>query len=292
MDKGVVADDHQARNGQLAQQRRKSDIAHVPEIAHREPHAFAAYLELHEPERPAAAEHVPKYHARTDDVTDARGDGGARQPPFEYEDEEVVEYDVDARRHDVAGHGESRRPVEPHDEHQDVEDGQRCEEQREPYEVFARRDHQFAGGAQQQEQRFVPMDQQGAEQGDQQRRKHQRLRDVDLRHASFALREVDRRHDRAAHAEHQSQPRAEREERRDDIDRGEGVAAYAPPYEDAVGDDEHGREDHAHDRGKEEAPEKFSDVRTAEIDTVSLHIPYFFRSGAKVRLSARGKVTL
>ena len=133
---------------------------------------------------------------------------------------------------------------------------------------------------------------QGAEQGDQQCRKRQRLRDVDLRHAAFALREIDRRHDRAAHAEHQAQPRAEREERRDDIDRGEGVAAYAPSHEDAVGDDEHGRKDHAHDRGKEKAPEKLPDVRTAEIDTVSLHTPYFFRSGAKVRLSVRGKVTL
>lgn len=51
-----------------------------------------------------------------------------------------------------------------------------------------------------------------------------------------------------------------------------GVAADAPPTK--IGDDEHGREDHAHDdRGRGSAG-KF-DVRTAEIDTVSLHIPYF-----------------
>ena len=215
------------------------------------------------------AQHVPQHHARAYYVADSRCDGRAREPPPEFEDEKIVEHDVDRGRHDVARHGEPWCAVEPHDKHQDVEYGQRREEEREPHEVFARGNHQFGRRAQQQQQRFVAKDQQGAEQHDQQCRYEERLRDVDLGHAAFALRQVHRCHHRAAHAEHQPEPRAEREERGGEVDCRQCVAADAAAYEYPVGDDEHRREDHPHDRGKKKAAEEFADCRAFVIDTVA-----------------------
>ena len=268
-DERIVAHDHQARDRQFAQQRREPDVGHVAQVTGREAQALVAGFELHEMQRAAAAQHVPQHHARAYDIADARCDGRACEPPPEFEDEEVVEYDVYAGRHDVARHGEPGRAVEPHDEHQDVEDGQRREEEREPHEVFARGNHQLGRRAQQQQQRFVAMDQQGAEQRDQQGRYDQRLRDVDLGHAAFALCQVHRRHHRAAHAEHQPEPRAEREERGGEVDCRQCVAADAAAYEYPVGDDEHRREDHPHDRGEKKAAEEFADRRAFVIDTVA-----------------------
>ena len=148
-------------------------------------------------------------------------------------------------------------------------DGQRREEEREPHEVFARGNHQLGRRAQQQQQRFVAMEQQGAEQRDQQGRYDQRLRDIDLGHAAFALCQVHRCHHRAAHAEHQPEPRAEREERGGEVDCRQCVAADAAAYEYPVGDDEHRREDHPHDRGEKKAAEEFADRRAFVIDTVA-----------------------
>ena len=111
----------------------------------------------------------------------------------------------------------------------------------------------------------------GAQQEHRQRREDDRLRDVDGGDARLALRQMDRGDNRAAHAEHQAQPRAEREERGGDIDRGQRVAPDAPADEDAVGEDKDRRKEHPQYGGDEETAEEPADGGASQVDGVALH---------------------
>ena len=100
------------------------------------------------------------------------------------------------------------------------------------------------------------------------RRHRNGLRDVDARRLDLPLRKVDRRHDRRPDAEHQSDARADEEQRRGDVDGGQRVAADAASHENPVRDHENGRENHSQNGGDQQFPKKLRNLHAAEINTV------------------------
>lgn len=81
------------------------------------------------------------------------------------------------------------------------------------------------------------------------------LRHVDACHLRLAVRQVDGGDYRCAYAEHQGHARVDEKEWGGDVDRRQRIAADAFAHEDAVGDDEDGREYHAQDGRYQQLPE-------------------------------------
>lgn len=222
-------------------------------------------------------------------VADARGDGGARQTPAADEDEDVVEYNVEPRGQQVAAHHEIGGSVEPHGEHQNVEEGDGHEERYEPQEVFACGSEQRGRRAQQSEHGLPCGHEHDGGEREARGRYGERLRNVDARHAGFAAREVYRCHDRAAHAEHEPETRGEGVDRCNEIDGRQSVAAHAASDKDAVRYDEDRRTDHPQHRGQEKAQEEAADCGVSEIDAVAFHRILTFFSRGKGSASAAEK---
>ena len=112
----------------------------------------------------------------------------------------------------------------------------------------------------------------------QQRRDHHGLRHVDSRGPGLPLRKVDRGHDRSPDAEHQSDARADEEQRGGDVDGGQGVAADTTAHENSVRNDERGRENHPQHGGDQQFAKQFRNIHAAEINAVStiFHNLYFW----------------
>ena len=58
---------------------------------------------------------VPEGHGGRDVLADNRGDSGAHHTPVGDEDEDRIQYDIDARAHHQRHHGKPRRAVRPDD---------------------------------------------------------------------------------------------------------------------------------------------------------------------------------
>lgn len=288
-DEDVIAREHHRGDGRLAEEARQPQPTHVADVATRQAQAFAACLHAAEANPAATPAQVDDNHHRPDDIPQTCGQCRPQHAPAADEDEDVVQHDVDDGRHDVAKHGVVGRAVQTDEEHPGAQQRAEGQERHKPAHVLDGQRQQPLGTAQQPRHLGHKERNHEAVEGQQQRRDDDGLRDVDTGRAELTVRKVNRRHDRRPDTEHQTDPRADEEERRGDVDRRQSVAADAVADEDAVRDDEGDREDHPQHRRDQQTPEQLRNVHPCEIDTVFHRFRFWV---TKIGASACGKINI
>lgn len=175
---------------------------------------------------------------------------------MEHKDKKIVENDVEQRRHHVAHHGVARRGVEPYVEHSGAEHGAEHKERHGTVDILDGRHEQTLRAAKQACHAGRTPHDERTERRHQHAEGYHGLSDVYARRLRLAVRQMDRRHHRRAHAEHKSDAGIYKKQRRNDIHRRQSIAAKAAANEYAVGNNEKGRRHHAEQRGHEQLAEK------------------------------------